>query len=161
MRTKARPSLSARGGFPHRQALLASALVNVFEELGVGAAVHVDASAQVSEEWYPFKAHPDVVLLEYAHGAERKRWRYNERCFARVRRERGVVRGEHGGFSDFFVPLTAIDRIGGTLVVGPFVTARPTSDEVLTNWRTLTGKHGRMGDPEFARYLSIRLSTLT
>ena len=69
--------------------------------------------------------------------------------------------GEHGGYSDFFVPLGNVDDSWGTLAVGPFATAPPTSGELLANFRALSGKHGRLGYSGFVHYLSLRLSVLT
>jgi AraC-like DNA-binding protein len=71
------------------------------------------------------------------------------------------VLGQHAGFSDYFVPVGHIDGAWATLVVGPFATARPTSGDVLARWRSLSGSHGRLGDPMFAHYVSVTLETLT
>jgi AraC-like DNA-binding protein len=77
-----------------------------------------------------------------------------------VKRSRRAHRGEHAGFSDFFVPIVKGPEVVAVLVVGPFARARPTAADVLARWRTLTGRQGHPADPEFAGYLSASLSTL-
>jgi len=69
------------------------------------------------------------------------------------------VLGEHAGFFDLFVPIPKLrDHV---LITGPFARTRPTSADVLTRWRWITGRQGHPSDAEFAHYLSVTLSTLT
>jgi AraC-like DNA-binding protein len=72
-----------------------------------------------------------------------------------------MVRGEHCGFFDLFVPLLRGRQLGGILVVGPFATTRPTSAEVSERWLRITGARARVTDSAFVQYLGLALSTLT
>jgi AraC-like DNA-binding protein len=140
---------------------LATIVAPVFEELGVGAALHVSSTARTFEQWYPLFIPTGVMQFEYDFAVANRRWRYNSVCLVRARRERAPLLGRHAGFSDFFVPVGAVESAFGTLVAGPFATARPTSADVLARWRALSGGHGHLGDPAFADYVSSTLSTLT
>src|SRR5258706_3841084 len=122
-------------GLPRERALLAPIITGLFAELHVGAALHTAATARVFEEWHPLHNGPSTMLLEYEHGAQSHRWRYNERSIARAHRTGKPVLGEHAGFADFFVPLGTLDGARTTLVVGPFATSRATSGDVLARWR--------------------------
>jgi hypothetical protein len=51
-------------------------------------------------------------------------------------------------------------EIVGMLVVGSFAAARPTSVDVLGQWRWMTGRQGRLTDPAFSAYLRAVLATL-
>jgi AraC-like DNA-binding protein len=140
-------------GFGH--SLLAPLQTYVFERLGVAAAVW-----QSGPHWFPIHAQPNVSAFEAEHGKDGERGAYNGRCFAAVLREKKILRGEHAGYSDLFVPLVVRGRVVGVLTTGPFALARPTSVDVLERWRWLTGRQGHPADPEFASYLSTVLSTL-
>jgi AraC-like DNA-binding protein len=111
--------------------------------------------------WYPIHSSASVMPFELAHGAEKGREAHNVRCVERVRREAKVVVAEHAGFYDAYVPLADDADLWGILIAGPFAVGRPTSSDLLTRWRWLTGKHGRMSDPEFVHYASTALGTTT
>jgi AraC-like DNA-binding protein len=140
-------------GFGH--ALLASLQTYVFERLGVAAAVWQEGS-----KWFAIHGEPTILMFEQEHGKDREREAYNRRSFTVVRRDKRMFRGEHGGYSDLFVPLVVRGQVVGVLVTGPFAVARPTSTDVLERWRWLTGRQGHPADPEFASYLAAVLSTL-
>jgi AraC-like DNA-binding protein len=122
--------------------------------------LRVSASLWNGNSWWSLHSEPSVVLFEHQHGVETDRWAYNSRQFSRVLASKATVRGEHGGFSDLFVPITVSRRVGAVLVVGPFATARPTSKQILARWRALTRNEGHATDPEFLAYLKMTLGTL-
>ncbi|HEV8244764.1 MAG TPA: hypothetical protein VGP93_03315, partial [Polyangiaceae bacterium] len=139
---------------PNTHAILAQVLARVFTEIDVSASL-IDGLT-----WYPINALPNVATFEMAHGMENKRWAYNDRCLDRVRREGGVVLGQHAGFHDLFAVVGAKDS-PWTLVAGPFALRRPGASDVLSRWREVTGDHGHASDPEFLRYVSMTLGTAT
>jgi two-component system response regulator YesN len=140
-------------GFGH--ALLTPFVVYTFKVLGVSAAVH-----HHGETWFPIHDEPDVVAFDRGHAATLDRGEYNAARFAEAARGRRIVRGEHAGYWDLFVPITVDDSVVGTLVTGPFARARPTSEGILARWHALTGRRGHLGEPEFAAYVSTVLGTL-
>jgi AraC-like DNA-binding protein len=160
MRRRAEGPPRALAPLPTKPAILAPIVTNLFEELRVSAALHVAATPHSFDEWFPIRQERDVIGFEFLHDKDQHRWRYNARCLRKARRN-VVVLGEHAGFSDFWVPVGKIADSWGTLVVGPFATRRPTSGDVLTRFRWLTGSQGRLGDPSFSHYLSMTLGTLT
>jgi AraC-like DNA-binding protein len=111
--------------------------------------------------WYPIHSAPGVLPFELAHGAEKRREAHNVRCVERVRREAKLVLAEHGGFYDAYVPIADGDSLWGILISGPFAVGRPATSDLLARWRWLTGKHGRVSDPEFVHYASLTLGTTT
>jgi AraC-like DNA-binding protein len=127
-----------------------------FAELDVSAAIWVSG-----DFWYPLYSTPNVGDLEYEHGVASRRWAYNGKNLSAAGRELRAVRGEHAGVCDMFVPLSKGGERGGILVAGPFATSRPTSAEVLSRWRTITGREGRLEDASFSQYVTRTLSTLT
>jgi AraC-like DNA-binding protein len=130
----------------------------VLQELQVSASICLEGPWGIY--WAVFQQSPNVISIEVEHGAWEARHLYNERCIERARREKRSVLGEHGGFFDFFVPICVEDRVQAVIVSGPFARSRPTSFEVLERWQRVTGRHGHPGDPEFAMYFSLTLSTL-
>ena len=52
-------------------------------------------------------------------------------------------------------------KVNTVLVTGTFTTGRPTAAEMRARWRWITGKHGRLEDAEFSRYLALTLDSLT
>ena len=140
------------------QALLALVVANAFEELKVSVSLWM-----TGDWWYPVNIveGQGVLAFEYAHGVGARRWAYNNRCFERLRRERKIVRGEHAGFSDLFVPIQTEHGLQGVFVAGPFATAWPSSADILSRWSDMSGLQGRLTDPTFSHYLSTTLSTLT
>jgi len=139
-------------GFGH--ALLSPIIAHYFGILRVSAAIW-DAG-----EWFVINASPSPTSFEDEHGVESRRGPYNERHFAKVHRSKKSILGEHAGFHDLFVPVIAGGRVVAVLVVGPFLVARPTSSDVLSRWRVLTGRQGHPSDPQFAAYLGATLATL-
>jgi AraC-like DNA-binding protein len=112
------------------------------------------------DDWRVVHAEDNLIHFEIEHGRDAERYRYNERCLARVRREGRAVLGQHAGLSDLFVPIVVGGTLTAVLVAGPFLTSRPSAADVMSRWRRLTGRQGHPEDPEFAYYLSMTLSTL-
>jgi AraC-like DNA-binding protein len=136
-------------------ALLAPGLANAFEMLRVSAAI------RERSHWRLIHYEPyNLLPFEAEHGVEHERDGYNSRCIGQATRQRQPILGRHAGLSDWFVPIVAKDHVKGVLITGPFVTARPTSTEILERWRWLTGRQGHPADPEFAHYFAVTLSTL-
>ncbi len=157
MPRKSVPRAGATGLF-NTHAMLAQVLGNVFQELRLAA------SLTDGETWYPIYSLPlpGIDAFELANGVEKQRTLHNERGIARARRERLGVVVEHAGFCDLFAPVVEHDRrVRGVIVAGPFATARPTSNDLITRWRWLTGSQARVSDPECAHYLASMLATAT
>jgi AraC-like DNA-binding protein len=110
--------------------------------------------------WWSIHSEPGLQLFEIEHGKGENRIAYNQRLFAEVVQKQRTVRGEHGGYYDFFVPIVADRTVQAILVVGRFATARPTAADILLRWRRLTGRQGHPADPEFAAFLAATLSVL-
>jgi len=149
------PALLANANW---QALLSLVVANAFEELKVGV------SLWMTGDWsYPVNTveGQGVLAFEYAFGVGARRWAYNSRCLDRLLEERRVVRGEHAGFSDLFVPIQSGRDLHGVLVAGPFATAWPSSADILSRWSDISGSQGRLTDPTFSHYVSTTLETLT
>ncbi|HEV8245064.1 MAG TPA: hypothetical protein VGP93_04825, partial [Polyangiaceae bacterium] len=127
---------------------------------GVFGALRVSASVQNQGSWWAIHRELSVGPFEIEHGLEAERYAYNTRNLSQARRQRRIIRGEHAGYSDLFVPIVAAHEAVAVLVVGPFALARPTSADILERWRALTGLQGHPADPEFASYLSASLATL-
>jgi AraC-like DNA-binding protein len=116
----------------------------------------------VSGDWWePVHLVQNVARFERELGVQARRWAYNARCFAHVRRHGTILRGQHAGFFDLFVPVKDESGVRGVFVAGPFATERPTGAEILERWFSISGSRGRISDPAFALYLSTTLSTLT
>ena len=144
---------SVEGGFGH--ALLAPLVANAFETLGIGVTLWD------GREWLPLHTEARTIgRFETEHGFAPERSAYNEKNFALAKRRRKSVRGTHAGYCDFFVPLVCDRSVVGVLVAGPFATARPTSGSILDRWRWLTGRQGRLTDPEFHWYMRESLAVL-
>jgi AraC-like DNA-binding protein len=139
--------------------LLVPAVAHVFENLRISATVYRPVPWW-GNAWWPIHTCPGVLGFENEHGREAERSSYNERSFRELYRKKRTVRGEHGGYSDLFVPVLVGKNVAATLIVGPFLRARPTSVQILERWRTLTARQGHLADPQFAAYLSAVLSTL-
>src|SRR5450432_1472094 len=97
---------------PYWRALVAPVLAHAFDELKIGVSLWTDPSVAlwtnakgVPEQWYAIHSAPNIVQFEMEQGKEARRYRYNDRSFAQVRKERKVVRGTHGGFHDLFMPV--------------------------------------------------------
>jgi AraC-like DNA-binding protein len=144
---------SLRPGFGH--ALITPPLAQVFQVLRVTTVVWGRG-----EHWLLLHEEPNLVSFESEHGADKERHDYNTRCLARVLREKRLVRGEHAGYHDRFVPVVVGGEVVAVLVTGPFALARPKSASLLAQWRALTGRKGHPADPEFASYLAAVLDTL-
>jgi AraC-like DNA-binding protein len=120
----------------------------------------VGASINVGVHWFTLCDHATLIPFETSHGRETLRWKYNERQFQAVRRERRARLGSHAGFSDVFAPIVCKGEVVGTIVVGPFSEGSPSAADILDRWRWLTGGQGHLGDPEFRAYLYATLGTL-
>ena len=138
------------------QALLTPVVANTFDQLSVNVALWI-----TGDWWYPIHTNPSVLDVEYEHVVASRRWAYNRRCFEQVRQTRRIVSAEHIGFWDLFVPVQDKSQVRGILVAGPIAKTRPTGADILQRWHAITGSHGRPAAPDFARYLSLTLSTLT
>jgi AraC-like DNA-binding protein len=142
------------GRFGH--ALLAPVVSHVFRVLRLSANLW-----EHGMEWLPIHTEPNPLqLVEIEHGLERERYRYNGECFARVKKTKKALRGEHGGYCDLFVPVQSDGKVVAILVTGPFALARPTSAEILERWHRLVNRQGHPQDPEFAAYLSFTFGVL-
>jgi hypothetical protein len=138
-------------------AMLAQAVGNVFQELRLAA------SLTDGETWYPVYSLPlpGVAAFELAYGLDERRTAHNQRSIARVRREKSIVVAEYAGFSDLFAPIIEQGRVRSLLVAGPFATARPGANDLITRWRFITRTEARVSDPEFAHYLASTLAVAT
>ena len=141
---------------PHvGHALLSVVVANIFQTLRVSATVWEHGT-----DWFPIHAEPSPAAFDSEHGKESERNAYNIRQFAAVARRKKTVRGQHGGYSDLFVPIVIRREVVGILVTGPFALLPPTTARIQDNWRSLTGRKAHIADPEFAAYLSSALATL-
>jgi AraC-like DNA-binding protein len=136
-------------------ALLSVIVANIFQTLRISATIWEHGA-----DWFPVHAEPSPGAFESEHGREGDRNAYNGRMFAEVQRTKKITRGDHGGFSDLFVPILIRGKVAGIVVTGPFARSRPTSVHILQSWRFLTGRKAHFADPEFAAYLSSVFSTL-
>jgi AraC-like DNA-binding protein len=141
---------------PNWVGLLTPVVAHAFSELGVSVTLWLSG-----DWWHPIHLVPNVSSFEYDFGVAARRWAYNNRCFARVKKERRALRGEHAGFFDLFVPVMDGDEARAILVSGPFACARPTSAALLERWYAMSGSQGKLTDPSFSRYVSATLDTLT
>ena len=141
--------------YPALPMLVPAILTSVFQELDIGVSAYFDGT------WRALYLSTSVTTIEVEQGVNPLRFRYNLRCLAKAQATKRVVRGEHGGFHDLFVPVVVDGSLRALLVAGPFATARPTSAEILDRWFRITGAHGRVTDPAFSRYLAATLDTLT
>jgi AraC-like DNA-binding protein len=151
---------SDTGGFTHTltsdagRSLLALVTATTFQELRVSASLWDGA------RWWQVHREANLAAFEHQHGVETLRWSYNDRNFTRVLAGKKALRGEHAGYSDLFVPVLYDGNVVAVLVVGPFALAQPTSADILSRWRRLTGRQGHPSDSEFTAYLRTTLSTL-
>ena len=131
--------------------LVIPAVAHVFELLRLQATLYYRVPWRLNP-WWPLRneaAH--LSSFEVEHGVEDERFTYNERMFAEVERTKKVVRGEHRGCSDLFVPVVVAGKVIATLVTGPFLVKRPSSDLILERWHSLTGRQGYLADPRSLR----------
>jgi AraC-like DNA-binding protein len=129
-------------------------LVTAFADLDVGASIYA------RNEWRAIRLASDLLQIAVEHGGAPARYAYNLRSIEQVRRTGRPVFGSQGGFRDAFVPIGS-GRPTALLVVGPFAIEYPDAATVLERWHELSKSHGRLSDPEFARYLDATLSMLT
>jgi AraC-like DNA-binding protein len=146
------PVYAAAPGFGH--ALLASVMTYAFDDLRISASLW-----ERGQGWLPLRIHPSTVPFELEHGVEGRN-EYNDRCIARVLETKKVVRGEHQGYTDLFVPIRVGGSVEAIIITGPFLRARPTGASILEHWRRLTNRRGHPADPEFAAYASALESVL-
>jgi AraC-like DNA-binding protein len=139
---------------PRLHSLLSPLLVHIFDQLRV-AVTMLDV-----HDWHPIHDVEGMPAFELDRGVEAKRVAYNERCLKEVKKKRRPVLGRYAGFWDLFVPIVGGRSIQQMLATGPFGRERPTSSDVLDRWRSLTGRHGHLSDPQFAHYVSMTLSTV-
>jgi AraC-like DNA-binding protein len=135
--------------------MLSPIIVGILRGLGVSVALRAD------DEWYGILDAPNVLPFELELGVEARRWPYNDECFAKARRTKKTVLGQHAGFYDLFVPISDGGRVWGILSVGPFARRRPTSAEVVERWRWLSGSSPHPTDRRFSDYVAATLATLT
>jgi AraC-like DNA-binding protein len=151
---------SRTGGFTHTTVdgrghpMLVPLVSSIFQLLGVSA------SLSNGELWWTIHSEPSLIPFEVGHAVEIPRWSYNEKKFAEVESKKRLVRGAYSGLSDVFVPVLLDGRVATIMVVGPFLTSRPSSAAILDRWRWVSGRHGHPADPEFAAYLQMTLGTL-
>jgi AraC-like DNA-binding protein len=142
-----------RGALAH--GFLIPVVLRVLADLDVGASLWQEGrSPELIHE------SPGLQRFEAHHRAIDARHVYNDRSLERMARTRSSVLGEHGRLHDLFVPVVAGNAVVAALIAGPFLTARPTADDILERWRSLTGQTGHLHDLEFARYVSALLDTL-
>jgi len=142
---------------PSSRGLLIAVITQMFDDLGVSAAVWI-----VDSWWQAI--HIDAThlqSLESELAVDGPRYDYNDRCIARAVRDGRPVIGEFRGFCDLFLRVPSGPKTDGVLVTGPFARSRPSSAEIRQRWLEMTGSHGRLGDPSFYRYVSLTLSALT
>ncbi|HEV8246277.1 MAG TPA: AraC family transcriptional regulator [Polyangiaceae bacterium] len=135
--------------------LLFPLVANLFATVRVSAFLYHD-----SDRWWRVHAEPSLVVYDVEHGKDWERQAYNARCVAQARHRRQTIRGEFGGYSDFFAPVVIGGQVAAFLVAGPVARARPTGEEIRERWRMLTGRQARLGDAEFAAYLDSTLDVL-
>jgi len=128
---------------------------SIFQQLRISAAIY-----EHGEEWVLLHGERSVLAFEFEHNKDFLRARYNRRCLARVQRLRKPIRGEHAGYVDLFVPIIAREELVAILVSGPFAIERPTANDILQSWQSLTRRQGHPSDPEFGAYLSAALAVL-
>jgi AraC-like DNA-binding protein len=137
---------------PH--SLLSPLLVHVFDQLRVGLTL-LDV-----HDWHPIHDVEGMPSFELDRGVEAKRVAYNERSLKEAMKKRRPVLGHYLGFWDMFVPILGDGSIQQMLATGPFSRHRCTSSDILDRWRSLSGRHGHLSDPQFAHYVSMTLSTV-
>ncbi len=140
--------------------LIVPAVAHLFEVLRIPASLVYGVPWRINPWWPIHSEATSLSSFETEHGVEAERYAYNVRMFAQVEATKKIVRGEHRGSSDLFVPVLVNGKVIATLVTGPFLSMRPTSAVVLDRWRSLTRRQGHLADPEFAWYLRVTLSTL-
>jgi AraC-like DNA-binding protein len=150
------PSEWAPTPLPSWHGLLIPAIERTFRDLGVGVSVWTSAAW-----WHPIHEVPSITGFEDEYGVAARRHAHNHRCLTLAASKHRSVRAEHAGFTDLFVPLADARALRGVLVAGPVATSRPASASVLRRWLDVTGLPGRVTDPNFSRYLTATLSTLT
>src|SRR3954469_12489015 len=151
-----RPDVVVAPGLPREHAILGQELYRVFVDLRLSASLLDVDRPQANGEWSWYSIHEvfSIAAYELVHGAEKRREASNVRAVERVRRDGKLSIVEHAGFHDLFMPLSDARGLWGVLIAGPFATEKPTSGDVLSRWRWLTGGHGHASDPEFTRYVS-------
>jgi AraC-like DNA-binding protein len=131
-------------------------VAQAFAELRIsGALWHPPA------DWNVIHREPNVIAFETEHGQEQLRRPYNEGSFKEVLKTRALVRGKHAGYSDLFVPVLDGSDVCAILVVGPYLTKRPTGAEIVERWISLTRSQPQFGTAGFSQYVSATLATLT
>ena len=98
---------------PYWRALVAPVLAHAFDELeesachfGLTRALRFGPTRRVfRNSGTRFTAHQASCNSRWSRARKRVRYRYNDRSFAQVRKERKVVRGTHGGFHNLFMPV--------------------------------------------------------
>jgi AraC-like DNA-binding protein len=140
---------------PKLHGLLGAVFGNVFQDIGIGVSVWMSY-----RWWHTIHVHEGIARFERELGVLPRRWDYNDRCLGSVVRDGNAVRGMHCGFGDLFVPVQGRRRVEAVLVAGQFAIAPPSARDVLDKWYALSGVHGRLSDPVFARYLNECLSLL-
>jgi AraC-like DNA-binding protein len=140
--------------------LVVPAVANVFEVLQLPAALVYRVSWRVNPWWPIHTEATNISSFEVEHGVENERYAYNDRMFAEVEAKRRIVQGRHRGACDLFVPVVVDRKVVAILVTGPFFVSRPSSNDILERWRSITGRQGDLADPEFASFLRVTLSTL-
>src|SRR5450432_312420 len=138
---------------PRGHAPIAAILPYLFQRIGVGLTM-VDAQG-----WHGIHVIM-VVPWELEFARESARATYNDTCLARAAEARTLVLGRHRGQSDFFVPICRDGAVGAMLLAGPFYRRPLRSRDLLDQWRELSGRHGHLDDPSFARFALGALSTV-
>jgi AraC-like DNA-binding protein len=139
-----------------KSAIVLPEAVAVFHELRVSVSLRL-----VDGNWHEVHLVPSVTVFEFAHGVETARWKHNHACITRANRTGQTVAETHAGFCDLYVPVIGRGKTWATLVAGPVCRARPSSVDVVGQWKALTGGQARISDPAFAEYLAATLDTLT
>jgi AraC-like DNA-binding protein len=140
--------------------LLVPAATHVFDSLRINAAINSPVPWW-GNVWWPIHNEPYSFLrFEDEYRVETARAAYNKKMLERALRSGRMVRGEHHGYSDRFVPIVVDGKVTATLVTGPFATERPNAHDVRARFRKLSRREAHLSDPAFAAYLQLVLSTL-
>ena len=139
------PSDWAPVPLPFRHGLLAPVIGYAFQELRIGISLWLS-----DHWWHPIHDAPSVLPFEREVAGWDGRTSNNQRLLARTMKDRVTTLGEYRGFQDLFVPVQHADGMQGILVVGPFLSMRPTSASILECWKRMSGAYGSLGDPLFS-----------
>ena len=136
--------------------MLVPVVSKVFEDLAVGA------SLVRGEQWRAFHREPNVVGFELQHGVLTERYAYNDRCFARLHRQKAEVARQARRASTICSTAHPVEgNVQAVLVTGPIATSLPSRIRGRGALARAHRTRGTPSDPEFPDFLTVTLSTLT